>query len=202
MYKTKKKTLGLNNSLKYNIDSIPLFVAFAKLYPYNEKTPLALLYSAKVSQSDKEYDTAILSLKELINKYPSSKYTADAYFLIAHIYSDFIKGPEYDLESTREAIRYCEDFIALYPQHEQIRAIEILHERMINSIATNRVLMADYYYFNKRNNVAAIIFYNEAITIAPNSQAAIEARDRLDAIEMGIRPTTGRNFIKKFFFIK
>lgn len=202
MNQTKKTILGFGNPATYNTESIPLFVAYSQLFPYNEKAPLALLYSAKVSQSDKEYDTAILSLKGLINNYPDSAYTAEAYFLVAHIYSEFIKGPEYDLESTREAIRYCEDFIALYPQHEDIRAIEVLYERMLNSLATNRVLLADYYYFNRRDNVAAIIFYNEAITIAPNSQAAIEAQERLDAIEMGIRPTTGGNFIKKLFFIK
>lgn len=202
MNQTKKTILGFGNPATYNTESIPLFVAYSQLFPYNEKAPLALLYSAKVSQSDKEYDTAIFSLKGLINNYPDSAYTAEAYFLVAHIYSEFIKGPEYDLESTREAIRYCEDFIALYPQHEDIRAIEVLYERMLNSLATNRVLLADYYYFNRRDNVAAIIFYNEAITIAPNSQAAIEAQERLDAIEMGIRPTTGGNFIKKLFFIK
>ena len=202
MNKHKKKTFGFKNPSIYNPESIPLFLTYAKLYPYNENAPLALLYSAKVSQSDKEYDIAVISLKELINNYPDSTYTAEAYFLIAHIYSEFIKGPEYDLESTREAIRYCEDFIALYPKHKDIKTIEVLYETMLNALATNRVLLADYYYFNKRDNVAAIIFYNEAITIAPNSQAAIEAQERLDAIEMGIRPTTGRNFIKKLFFIE
>lgn len=202
MHKGYKKTFGFSNPSSYNPKSIPLFLNYAKLYPYNEIAPLALLYSAKVSQSDNEFETAILSLKALISNYPDSPYTAEAYFLIAHIYSEFIKGPEYDLETTREAIRYCEDFIALYPTHEDIGKIEALYERMLNALATNRVLLADYYYFNKRDNVAAIIFYNEAITIAPNSQAAIEAKERLDAIEMGIRPTTGRNFIKKLFFIK
>ena len=92
--------------------------------------------------------------------------------------------------------------VTIYPKHEEIATIEILYERLLNSLATNRVLLADYYYFNKRDNIAAIIFYNEAITIAPNSQAATEARERLEAIETGIRPTTGRNLIKKLFFIK
>ena len=202
MHQVKKKTLGFKNSSTYNTESIPLFVAYAKLFPYNEKAPLALLNSAKVSESGKEYDIAIVSLKSLINDYPDSEHTAEAYFMIAHIYSKFIKGPEYDLETTREAIRYCEDFIALYPKHKEITTIEILYERMLNSLATNRVLLADYYYFNKRDNVAAIIFYNEAITIAPNSQAALEAQERLEAIENGVRPTTGRNLIKKLFFIK
>ena len=202
MNQESKKVFGLNNTSSYNAKSIPLFLEYKKLYPYNKNAPLALLYSAKVAEDDKEYEVAIYSLKDLINAYPDSPYSAEAYYLIAHIYSEFIKGPEYDLESTREAIRYCEDFIALYPQHEEIGTIEALYQRMLNALATNRVLLADYYYFNKRDNVAAIIFYNEAITIAPNSQAAIEAQERLDAIKMGIRPTTGRNFIKKLFFIQ
>lgn len=202
MHKVKKKTFGFRNSAKYNTECIPLFIAYAQLYPFNKKAPLALLNSAKVSQSDKEYDIAIVSLKMIINKYPDSEFTAEAYFLIANIYAEFIKGPEYDLESTREAIRYCEDFIALYPKHEEIGSIEVLYERMLNSLATNRVLLADYYYFKRRDNIAALIFYNEAITIAPNSQAAVEAQARLDAIETGVRPTTGRNLIKKLFFIK
>ena len=202
MNEVNQKKFGFRNSSSFNAESIPLFQKYRTLYPYNKNAPLAVLYSAKVAQADKEYDASIFALKDLINSYPESQYSAEAYFLIAHIYSEFIKGPEYDLESTREAIRYCEDFIALYPEHEEIGTIEALYERMLNALATNRVLLADYYYFNKRDNVAAIIFYNEAITIASNSQAAIEAKERLNAIEMGIRPTTGRNLIKKLLFMK
>ena len=196
-----KGIFNFNKTSKYNAKSIPLFLDYVRLYPYDRKAPLALLNAAKISQNDNELDTAIVSLRSLINHYPESPYAAEAYFLIAHIYSEFIKGPEYDLESTREAIRYCEDFIALYPNHKDIKTIEVLHSRLLNALATNRVLLADYYYFHRRDNIAAIIFYNEAITIAPQSQAAIEAKERLDAIEIGIRPATGQNFLKKLFFI-
>ena len=199
--KKKRDFLGFSNSYKYNIESAPLFLNYAKLYPYDKNTPLALLNSAKVSKNNKSYETAIYSLKSLINDYPDSPFTDQAYFLIAHIYSEFIKGPNYDLESTREAIRYCEDFIALYPDHENLITMEVLYERMLNNMATNRVHLADYYYFNKSDNVAAIIFYNEAITVAPNSQAAIEAKERLHAIEIGIRPTTGQSILKKILLI-
>lgn len=200
--KKKVNFLGFGNSYKYNIESAPLFLNFAKLYPYDKNTPLALLYSAKVSENNESYETAIYSLKSIINDYPDSLITDQAYFLIAHIYSEFIKGPNYDLESTREAIRYCEDFIALYPNHEDLITIEVLYERMLNTLATNRVHLADHYYFNELDNAAAIIFYNEAITVAPNSQAAIEAKERLHAIELGIRPTTGRSILKKILLIK
>ena len=202
MNEEQKKIFGLKSSTVYNAKSIPLFLKYKKLFPYDKNAPLALLYAAKASKDDKEYESAIFALKDLINTYPDSQYSAEAYFLLAHMYSEFIKGPEYDLESTREAVRYCEDFVALYPGHEEIGAIEALHKKLLNTLSANRVLLSDYYYFNKQNNVAAIIFYNEAITIAPDSQAAIEAKERLEAITKGIRPTTGRNFIKKLLFIK
>ena len=130
-----KKNFGFSNPSTNNAKSIPLFLKYTKLYPYNENAPLALLYSAKVSESDKEYDDRYFSLKDLINSYPDSPYSAEAYFLIAHIYSEFIKGPEYDLESTREAIRYCEDFIALYPKHEEIGTIEALYRKNAQCIS-------------------------------------------------------------------
>ena len=201
MEQDHKGIFNFKKTSKYNTKSIPLFLDYVRLYPYDKNAPLALLNAAKISQNDNELDTAIVSLRSLINHYPESSYAAEAYFLIAHIYSEFIKGPEYDLETTREAIRYCEDFIALYPKHKDIKTIEVLHSRLLNALATNRVLLADYYYFHRRDNIAAIIFYNEAITIAPQSQAAIEAKERLDAIEIGIRPATGQNFLKKLFFI-
>lgn len=202
MHQRKKEFWIFHDNSLYNPKSIPLFLYYAELYPYDLNTPLALLNAAKGAQSNNDFDSAIISLKKLINFYPESQFTPEAYFLSAHIYAEYIKGPEYDLETTREAIRYCEDFIALYPKHEDIHTVEVLYDRLINTLATNRVLLADYYYFNKRNNIAAIIFYNEAITIAPNSQAALEAQNRLDAIEMGVRPTTGQNFIKRLFLIR
>ena len=69
-----KKIFGFKNSSSYNTESIPLFLKYTKLYPYNKNAPLALLLSAKVAEDDKEYEAAIYSLKDLINSYPESPY--------------------------------------------------------------------------------------------------------------------------------
>ena len=201
MDQPNKKIFGLGNSSLYNAYAVPLFIEFSELYPYDSKTPEALLYAAKVLKSEDEFDSAIRYLKKIIINYPESPQAAETYFIIAHIYSNLIKGPEYDLESTREAIRYCEDFFALFPEHKDVDVIQALYESLLNVLASNRVILADYYYFNRLNNLAAIIFYNEAISIAPKSQAAVEAKERLEAIKLGVRPTNGQNFIKKLFFI-
>ena len=46
--------------------------------------------------------------------------------------------------------------------------------------------MGDFYYYYRNNFVAASIFYNETITIAPTSAAAEEARAQLKKIDDGI----------------
>ena len=73
-----------------------------------------MLHSAKVAEGDKEYEAAIYSLKDLINSYPDSPYSAEAYFNRSYLL-EFIKGPEYDLESTREAIAIAK-ISSLYTQ--------------------------------------------------------------------------------------
>ena len=197
-----RKTLGVFKSDSLNAKAIPLFLSFANFYPYDGRTPQALLNVADTAQINGQDEVAIVALKKIINDYSESAITPDAYFKIANIYADFIKGPEYDLEFTREAIRYCEDYIALFSSRTEIGLIKALRERMLNTLATNRLYMADYYYFNRRDNVAALIFYNEAITLAPNSNAASEAQNRLDAIKSGVKPATGTNLIKKLLFIR
>jgi hypothetical protein len=43
--------------------------------------------------------------------------------------------------------------------------------------------MAEFYYKKRKNYPAARVFYNEAITVAPNSDTASTAGERLEEIE-------------------
>ena len=202
MNHTSSKGLRLIKPDPLNTNAIPLFWDFTRFYPFNEKTPIAYLHIAQIARAANDHDSAIEALEKLITDFSSNPLAEDAYFAMAHIYSEFIKGAEYDLESTREAIRYCEDFMALFPRSERIGTIEALYKRMLNTLAQNRLHLADYYYFNKRDTVAALIFYNEVISIAPNSDASIDAKKRIQAIDKGLKPTTGTNLIKRLLFIR
>ena len=88
----------------------PSLSRFCKLPPYH-KTPQAYIQSAKIVITINK--TSLSKHWKKINDFSGQPITEDAYFAMAHIYSEFIKGPEYDLESTQEAIRYCEDFCTL-----------------------------------------------------------------------------------------
>lgn len=59
---------------------------------------------------------------------------------------------------------------------------------MEDTYARSRLVMGDFYYYYRNNGVAASIFYNETITIAPNSPAAKEAEAQLKKIRDGVPP--------------
>jgi outer membrane protein assembly factor BamD len=68
---------------------------------------------------------------------------------------------------------------------------------MENLLASSRLNLGNFYYYFRSNNTAALVFYNEAITIAPDSEAAAEARNRIEDIEAGVRPTNKASLLRK-----
>jgi hypothetical protein len=55
---------------------------------------------------------------------------------------------------------------------------------MKEMLAQSRIKIADFYYYKRARYQAARVFYNEAITAAPTSQAAQTARERLAKLEV------------------
>ena len=169
--------------------------------PYSDYAPLALMNIALVSEEQDDPEIAIDALDRLINYYPQSMLAPDAYYNMAKTYSNLVQGPEYDQGSTRQAISYYEDFKILFPQSNYLGEVEANLDAMQNLLATSRLNLGNFHYFYRSNNTAALIFYNEAITIAPDSEAADEARERIADVEAGVRPASGTSFIRKLLLI-
>jgi len=164
---------------------------------FGDYAPLSLMNIALLANMREKPEDAIDALDRLINYYPQSMLAPDAYFNLAKTYSELVRGEAYDQGSTRQAISYYEDFLILFPNNQYIGDVEANLERMENLLASSRLNLGDFYYFYRANNTAALIFYNEAITTAPNSDAAAEARDRIADIEAGVRPATSSNLLGK-----
>ena len=67
---------------------------------------------------------------------------------------------------------------------------EFAYEKTVtltNLLAANRLVFGDFYYSRHNNLRAAMTFYNEAVTLAPDSPAGIAAQDRLARIRRGER---------------
>ena len=167
--------------------------------PYSDFAPLSLMNIAIVYEQEQRPEDAIDALDRLINYYPQSMLAPDAYYNMAQTYSNLVNGAEYDQGSTRQAISYYEDFLILFPQNSSLGEVESKLVAMEDLLARSRLNLGDFFYNYRSNNTAALVFYNETITIAPDSEAAEEARARIADIEKGIQPITGAGILRKFF---
>tara|TARA_B110000093_G_scaffold104169_1_gene111987 strand:+ start:5684 stop:6658 length:975 start_codon:yes stop_codon:yes gene_type:complete len=165
--------------------------------PYCDYAPLALMNIALIAKDTAAPEDAIDALDRLINYYPQSMLASDAYYNLAKTYSDLVQGEEYDQGSTRRAISYYEDFLILFPTSNYSGEVEANLKKMENLLASSRLNLGDFYYYFRNNNTAALVFYNEAISIEPDSDAAEEASLRIQGIEAGVRPTNQASIIRK-----
>lgn len=182
-------------------EAIRQFETMVKNAPYSDYAPLALMNIALVAEEKNDPDVAIDALDRLINYYPQSMLAPDAYFNMAETYSSLVKGPEYDQGATRQAISYYEDFLILFEDSNYVGSVEANLASMQNLLAESRLKLGDYYYYYRNNNTAALTFYNETITIAPESEAADEARDRIEDVESGVRPVSGARVVRSLLLI-
>jgi outer membrane protein assembly factor BamD len=167
--------------------------------PYSDYAPLALMNIAVAHQRFKNTEEAIDALDRLINTYPQSLLMPDAYLKLAQAHSSLAQGPFYDQGSTRDAITYFEDFLILFPADPNIASAEKGLDQMKKVLAESKVKMADFYFFKRDNYKAARVFYNEAITVYPDSDIATKARERLAQVdEAANKPLEPAK--KRFFF--
>jgi outer membrane protein assembly factor BamD len=182
-------------------EAIRQFETVVQNGPYSDYAPLALMNIALVAEKQDKPDVAIDALDRLINYYPQSMLAPDAYFNMAETYANLVKGPEYDQGATRQAITYYEDFLILFSESDYIGDVEANLSAMQNLLAESRLNLGDFFYYYRNNNTAALTFYNEAVTIAPESEAADEARARIEDVEAGVRPISGAQIVRSLLLI-
>lgn len=152
--------------------------------PYSDYAPLALMNIADQHNLADRSDYAIDALDRLITNYPNSIVTSDAYLRLAQVHEKLVDGPLYDQGSTKDSVDTYKDFLILFPRDPNVGEAEAGLARMQEMLAQSRLKIADFYYYKRSKFQAARVFYNEAITIAPTSDSALRARERLAQLEV------------------
>lgn len=163
--------------------SLAYFEVVIQNAPYSDYAPLALM---NIANGHQRFDNIIESadaLDRMINYYPQSLFTPDAYLKLGQVHASLVDGAFYDQASTRDAITYFEDYMILFPGDANIGVAEKGLDEMKTVLAESKMKMADFYFFKRDNYTAARVFYNEAITAYPDSDVAKLARKRLEQVE-------------------
>ncbi len=178
--------------------------------PYSDYAPLALMNIARGHQKLRNTEEAIDALDRMINNYAHNLLTADAYLKLAQTHASLVAGAYYDQASTEEAITYFQDFMILFPGDPGVASAETGLDGMRTILADSKMKMGDFYFYKRDNYTAARVFYNEAITVYPDSAIASIARQRLEEVEAeaathqpdtdGEKTNTQPKKKKRFFF--
>lgn len=151
--------------------------------PYSEYAPISLMNAAEGYTRADDRDAAIDALDRMINNYPESFLTPDAYLKLAGTQASITQGAPYDQASTQLALTYFQDYLILYPGTPDAAIADKGFNDSRTMLAESKMTMGDFYYKHRSNYTAAKVFYNEAITIHPESPTAERARKHLARIE-------------------
>ena len=198
------KKWGVVPRIRSGAEDRERFNQIVKLSRGPKFAPRALLVLAEISLKDDKTEEAVDALERLVNYYPQHHLCEKAYFMLGEIHQGFVSGPSYDQGATLQALNYYEDYLILFDQsppkgasesQQQFeRRIEESLDRkklalkgrqaMRESLAQSKLEVGKYVeqygkYFLVRwkelGNQPALQFYNQAITTAPESDAAREA---------------------------
>ena len=187
----------------HNFDSaVKYFEVIVRNAPYSDYAPLALMNVGLIHKRKKNEIFAIDAFDRLINTYPRSLLAPEAYLELADTFADMVAGSKYDQGATEEAIRYFQDFMILFPESPRIAEAENRLNEMQEVYSRSKYEIAEFYLKKRNYYPGAKQFFNEAITVAPNSETAEEARVRLAAIpdeeeQRGTAQTNRSNADKK-----
>lgn len=151
--------------------------------PFSDYAPLSLMNVARGQKVLGGTEEAIDALDRMINTYPRSVLTPEAYLKLAQTHASLVTGPYYDQSSTKEAITYFEDYLILFPGDSGAAEAEKGLAEMKRVLANSKLIIADYYFKYRKNYRAAKVFYNEAITVYPDSDVAAKAKTKLTTVD-------------------
>jgi outer membrane protein assembly factor BamD len=174
---------GIIPSFRNRTRAIEYFEITLRNAPYSDYAPLALMNEARGFLKERDTDEAIDALDRMINNYPQSLLTPDAYLKLAQTHAQLVDGPAYDQGSTKEAITYFEDFLILFPGDANTPAAAKGLDEMKTVLAQSKITIGDFYFKYRKNYAAARVFYNEAITSYPDSPIAERAKQKLALVE-------------------
>lgn len=179
---------GLIPGFKDYDSAIQYFENIIEKAPFHDLAPKALMNIALVAQEHGKPEQVIDALERLIYTYSKSELAEKGYILLAKTYASLVQSPAYDQAPTHKAYHVYEDFLERYPQSPYVAEAEAGAKQALETLAASRLSLGNFYYKYRKNPKAALVLYNDAVSIAPHSASAEKAKASIQLIKNKVPP--------------
>lgn len=142
------------------------------------RVPQALLTRGRANMGAREHVLATADFMRVVTEFGSSPVSREARLRLCEAYVALSPRAALDQEYTRAAVSYCDSYATAFPttpEAEQAR----LHVAEMRSRLAQKVYENGLFYFRRRWNDAAIVYFNEVVSQYPETPQAPAALMRL-----------------------
>lgn len=162
--------------------AIEIFKAVADNSPYGKYADKAIFNTGLAYKSISDYDNAIMTFKQLIDKYPDSNFIDSARYQLAECSKLLSLKPDYDQTPTIVAREEFEEFVNKHPQSELTDEARQIIDKLKYKEAQNAYNIGQFYEARHMPGSAAV-YYRDIIRNYPETEWAQKSRERLNEIE-------------------
>ncbi|MBC8097727.1 MAG: outer membrane protein assembly factor BamD [Akkermansiaceae bacterium] len=167
-----------------------LYQKIVKNGPYSEIAPQAQLKIGEAREKQSNYSEAVKAYERAADRYNDRPQIAsDALYKQGLAYNQQAAKAEYDQNTAAQAIATFTDFMTLFPNDERVTKAQTIIADLKTEQARGKFEIARYYEKERRWG-SSKIYYNEVVNLLlndPNAPLAVEARERLDALNKQIQ---------------
>jgi outer membrane protein assembly factor BamD len=172
-----------------------LYESIVKNGPYSAIAPQAQLKIGTAREKQSNYPEAVKAYERAADRYNDrAAIASEALYREGLAYDKQAATAEYDQSTAAQAIAVFGDFILLFPNDPRVPEAQ----KIIGSLKIEQArgsFETAKFYEKDHKWVSARIYYNEVVNLLenePNSTLAVQARERLDAINQRLQSATAK----------
>ncbi|MEO8353594.1 MAG: outer membrane protein assembly factor BamD, partial [Chthoniobacteraceae bacterium] len=189
MFKIANLFLGGEKKKLFGIKFAPsmerareMFEGIVKRAPFSRWAPLAQFNIGQALEKQGKYPEAIAAYQIVTTRYRDDAIADDAQYQIGYVRLREFREGSYDQAGAAKARESFEDFINRYPNSEKIPQAQENIKQLEGGSAKGQLDIAKFYDKTKSYR-AAVIYYNDIIKAAPDSEEATYAKTRIEELK-------------------
>jgi outer membrane protein assembly factor BamD len=151
---------------------------FVQQHAGDPRVPQALLTRGRAHMGAREHVLATADFMRVVTEFGSNPLARDARFALCEAYVALAPRTALDQEYTRAAVAYCDQYATTYTSTTEADRAR-LHVIEMRSRLAQKVYDNGLFYFRRRWNDAAIVYFNEVVSDYPETPQAPAALMRL-----------------------